>query len=94
MSNWVIGVIGGSGLYEIDGLENAEPVSLTTPWGDPSDTLIKPASEVSARLAMAVLSIVRTLAVQLMVRKVRRALMKSARVKVKQQKPLPYAKSV
>ncbi|MEM7640645.1 MAG: S-methyl-5'-thioadenosine phosphorylase [Pseudomonadota bacterium] len=41
MSNWVIGVIGGSGLYEIDGLENAEPVSLTTPWGDPSDTLIK-----------------------------------------------------
>ncbi len=41
MSNWVIGVIGGSGLYEIDGLENAEPFSLTTPWGAPSDTLIK-----------------------------------------------------
>ena len=41
MSNWVIGVIGGSGLYEIDGLENAEQISLTTPWGDPSDTLIK-----------------------------------------------------
>lgn len=41
MSNWVIGVIGGSGLYEIDGLQNAEDISLTTPWGAPSDKLIK-----------------------------------------------------
>lgn len=41
MSKWVIGVIGGSGLYEIDGLENAEPVFVDTPWGDPSDALIK-----------------------------------------------------
>lgn len=41
MSNWVIGVIGGSGLYEIDGLQNAEEISLTTPWGAPSDKLIK-----------------------------------------------------
>lgn len=41
MSNWVIGVIGGSGLYEIDGLENAERISLETPWGAPSDALIK-----------------------------------------------------
>ena len=41
MSNWVIGVIGGSGLYEIEGLENAEQVSVSTPWGDPSDSLIK-----------------------------------------------------
>ena len=41
MSNWVIGVIGGSGLYEIDRLENAEQISLETPWGAPSDALIK-----------------------------------------------------
>jgi 5'-methylthioadenosine phosphorylase len=41
MSNWVIGVIGGSGLYEIDGLENTEQISLETPWGAPSDALIK-----------------------------------------------------
>ncbi len=41
MSKWVIGVIGGSGLYEIDGLENAEQVRLETPWGAPSDVLIK-----------------------------------------------------
>ena len=41
MSKWVIGVIGGSGLYEIDGLENAEEVRVDTPWGAPSDALIK-----------------------------------------------------
>lgn len=41
MSKWVIGVIGGSGLYEIDGLEGAEEVRVETPWGDPSDMIIK-----------------------------------------------------
>lgn len=41
MSKWVIGVIGGSGLYEIDGLEQAEQVRLETPWGAPSDVLVK-----------------------------------------------------
>ncbi|MCR9270780.1 MAG: S-methyl-5'-thioadenosine phosphorylase [Henriciella sp.] len=41
MSKWVIGVIGGSGLYEIDGLECAEEITLETPWGAPSDALIK-----------------------------------------------------
>ncbi len=33
----MIAVIGGSGIYEIDGLENAEWVSVETPWGAPSD---------------------------------------------------------
>ena len=41
MSNWVIGVIGGSGLYEIDGLEGAEEINVETPWGAPSDVLMK-----------------------------------------------------
>ena len=41
MSKWTIGVIGGSGLYEIDGLEQAKSVSVETPWGAPSDTLMK-----------------------------------------------------
>jgi 5'-methylthioadenosine phosphorylase len=41
MSKWVIGVIGGSGLYEIDGLEHAEQESVDTPWGPPSDALVK-----------------------------------------------------
>ncbi|MBK8176190.1 MAG: S-methyl-5'-thioadenosine phosphorylase [Rhodospirillales bacterium] len=36
----VVGIIGGSGLYEIDGLENAEWVKVATPWGQPSDELL------------------------------------------------------
>jgi len=36
----VIGVIGGSGLYEIDGLEAAEWVTVDTPWGAPSDQIL------------------------------------------------------
>jgi 5'-methylthioadenosine phosphorylase len=36
----VLGFIGGSGLYEIDGLENARWVSVSTPWGKPSDELL------------------------------------------------------
>ncbi|MCB1358570.1 MAG: S-methyl-5'-thioadenosine phosphorylase [Maritimibacter sp.] len=35
----VIGIIGGSGLYQIDGLEGAEWVAVDTPWGKPSDQL-------------------------------------------------------
>lgn len=40
MSEHVIGVMGGSGLYEIEGLENVEEVALTTPFGEPSDAYI------------------------------------------------------
>ncbi|MDF1797950.1 MAG: S-methyl-5'-thioadenosine phosphorylase [Planctomycetota bacterium] len=36
----VVGVIGGSGLYEIDGLTNVEEVALSTPFGEPSDSFI------------------------------------------------------
>ena len=36
-----IGVIGGSGLYEMEGLHDVETVKLTTPWGNPSDDLVK-----------------------------------------------------
>jgi 5'-methylthioadenosine phosphorylase len=36
----MIGVIGGSGVYQIDGLEAAEWVSVTTPWGEPSDQML------------------------------------------------------
>ncbi len=35
-----IGVIGGSGLYKIEGLTDVEEVSLTTPFGPPSDNYI------------------------------------------------------
>lgn len=36
----VIGVIGGSGIYEIDGLEDARWVSAGSPFGAPSDQLL------------------------------------------------------
>jgi len=36
-----IGVIGGSGLYEIEGLHDVESIELTTPWGKPSDNFVK-----------------------------------------------------
>jgi 5'-methylthioadenosine phosphorylase len=35
-----IGVIGGSGLYSLPGLERVEEVSVETPWGTPSDPYI------------------------------------------------------
>ena len=40
MSEWRLGVIGGSGLYAMDGLENVERRRMHTPWGDASDLLI------------------------------------------------------
>lgn len=36
----VIGIIGGSGLYDIAGLENKEWRRIDTPWGAPSDELL------------------------------------------------------
>ncbi len=36
-----IGIIGGSGLYEIEGLENIEEIEINTPFGKPSDKFIK-----------------------------------------------------
>jgi 5'-methylthioadenosine phosphorylase len=36
----VIGIIGGSGLYEIEGLTNTEWRRVETPWGKPSDDLL------------------------------------------------------
>ncbi|MBK8014002.1 MAG: S-methyl-5'-thioadenosine phosphorylase [Deltaproteobacteria bacterium] len=35
-----IGVIGGSGLYELEGLEKVSRVSIETPFGAPSDALL------------------------------------------------------
>jgi len=35
-----VGVIGGSGLYDIEGLTNLEEVELETPFGSPSDAFI------------------------------------------------------
>lgn len=40
MSDTAIGVIGGSGLYEMEGLEDVRRIRLETPFGDPSDEYV------------------------------------------------------
>ena len=35
-----LGIIGGSGLYEIDGLQDATWKTVETPWGRPSDAIL------------------------------------------------------
>ncbi len=35
----VLGIIGGSGLYAIEGLENRREEQISSPWGEPSDAL-------------------------------------------------------
>jgi 5'-methylthioadenosine phosphorylase len=35
-----IGIIGGSGLYDIEGLTQREEIAVSTPFGDPSDKII------------------------------------------------------
>lgn len=40
MSEWTIGIIGGSGLYQLDALEDADWIAIDTPWGAPSDALL------------------------------------------------------
>jgi 5'-methylthioadenosine phosphorylase len=40
MTTVKIGIIGGSGLYKMDALKDVREVSLATPFGSPSDTLI------------------------------------------------------
>ena len=40
MKQWTLGIIGGSGLYELDGLQNRRTISIASPWGAPSDDLV------------------------------------------------------
>ncbi|MFO8040683.1 MAG: S-methyl-5'-thioadenosine phosphorylase [Sodalinema sp.] len=40
MTDLAIGIIGGSGLYQMDDLENRQEHQLDTPFGAPSDTLV------------------------------------------------------
>src|SRR5919112_2185063 len=40
MSGWTIGILGGSGLYELDALEESQWIAVDTPWGPPSDELL------------------------------------------------------
>lgn len=39
MSKAVVGIIGGSGVYDLPGLEDLREERISTPWGEPSDAL-------------------------------------------------------
>jgi len=39
MNKAVLGIIGGSGLYDLPGLEDVREERVSTPWGEPSDAL-------------------------------------------------------
>lgn len=39
MSKAIVGVIGGSGVYDLPGLSDLREERVTTPWGEPSDAL-------------------------------------------------------
>jgi 5'-methylthioadenosine phosphorylase len=41
MTHWTLGIIGGSGLYALDGLEDVRSEVLETPWGAPSAPLTR-----------------------------------------------------
>lgn len=41
MTHWTLGILGGSGLYDIDGIEDRREEFIDTPWGDPSDALLR-----------------------------------------------------
>jgi len=36
----ILGVIGGSGVYEMEDLQDAREVRIRTPFGDPSDAIV------------------------------------------------------
>jgi len=40
MARTKIGIIGGSGIYEIEGLEEARWIKVESPWGAPSDEIL------------------------------------------------------
>ncbi len=39
MTGWTIGILGGSGLYAVDGIEDGRWQTVETPWGAPSDAI-------------------------------------------------------
>jgi len=41
MTNNKLAIIGGSGLYDIEEFKDREFITINTPWGDPSDKILK-----------------------------------------------------
>ena len=40
MTDTVLGIVGGSGLYDLPGLENPRWETVASPWGEPSDQIL------------------------------------------------------
>ena len=40
-SGYTLGVLGGSGLYEMEGLSDVKEIDVDTPFGKPSDVLVR-----------------------------------------------------
>ncbi|MGC1669544.1 MAG: S-methyl-5'-thioadenosine phosphorylase, partial [Pseudolabrys sp.] len=40
MTKSVLGIIGGSGIYDLPGLTNAREQRIASPWGEPSAPLL------------------------------------------------------
>ena len=40
MAKAILGIIGGSGVYDLPGLTNRREERIESPWGEPSDTLV------------------------------------------------------
>jgi 5'-methylthioadenosine phosphorylase len=45
MPGWHIGIIGGSGLYDVEGIEDGRWVDVESPWGRPSDAIFTRSEE-------------------------------------------------
>ena len=41
MANNKLAIIGGSGLYDVEEFKDRELIKVKTPWGDPSDQILK-----------------------------------------------------
>lgn len=41
MTQAILGIIGGSGIYDLPGLEDRREETIATPWGEPSDALMR-----------------------------------------------------
>jgi len=41
MTTWTLGIIGGSGLYQIPGIEGGRWQTIASPWGQPSDAVYR-----------------------------------------------------
>ena len=41
MANNKLAIIGGSGLYDVEEFKDRETLDVSTPWGKPSDLILK-----------------------------------------------------